>query len=118
MQGLFLYVFIRELVYEYVPTEYIFDLAALESLDVIVKYERLRTALAVTVSVDCLLFRLEERLVHELVYRSDHYCCTAFSDLLECAEFICMNRSSLDFHTEVCRNSLERHVCNRRKDRV
>ena len=116
MQGLFFYVFIRELVYEYVPTEYIFDLAALESLDVVVEDERLRTALAVTVCVHSLLIRLEERLVYKLVHRSDHNCCTAFSDLVECTELICMNRSSLDLHTEVCRNSLERHVCDRRED--
>ena len=43
------------LVYKDIPAEYVFDFAALEALDVVVKLEGLRTALAVAVSVYGLL---------------------------------------------------------------
>ena len=52
--ALFVYRFSWRLVYENIPTKYILDLAALDALDVVVELERLRTALAIAVSVDCL----------------------------------------------------------------
>lgn len=45
---------IRKLVYEHIPAEYVFDDTALEVRDIVVKYKRLWTALAVTVSIHCL----------------------------------------------------------------
>ena len=44
------------LVNEYIPTERILDLGSLDSSDVVVELEGLRTALAVSVCVYCLLF--------------------------------------------------------------
>ena len=43
------------LVYEDIPVEYVFDFSALDRLDVVVKLEGLRTALAVAVSIYSLL---------------------------------------------------------------
>ena len=98
------------LVNKYVPAEYVFDFATLDSLDVVVELEGLRSALAVAVEIYGLLARLKERLVTKLVYRSDHYCSTALADFLECRELVNMHRSSLYLHTEMSRYGLERHV--------
>ena len=98
------------------PAERIFNFAFLEACDELVKLKRLRTACAFSIGVDGLLIGLKERLVHKFVYRSDDYSCSAFSYLIESAEFFHCNRSSLHFHSKVCRNSLKRHVGDRRKD--
>ena len=92
------------------PAERILDLTLLDADDVVVKLQRLRTALAVTVSVYCLLVRLKERLVYKLVDRSDNHSCTALSNLLESRELLNRNRSSLNLHSEMSCHSLERLV--------
>ena len=99
-----------ELVNEYVPAEDVFDFASLDASDVVVELEGLRTALSVSVCIDSLLFRLEERFVYELVDGGDDYCCAAFSDFLECAEFGYRYWPSLHFHSEMSCNCFQGHI--------
>ena len=81
-----------------------------EALDEIVELKGLRAALTVSISVYGLFLRLEERLVHKFVNRSDNHRCTALSDLIECAEFVGMYRSSFNVHSKMRSHCLEGHV--------
>ena len=92
------------------PAEGVLDLSLLEACDEVVQFEGFRPALAVTIEIDGLFVRLKERLVHELVYRCDHHCGAALSDLIECAEFVGMYRSSLNVHSKMRSHCLEGHV--------